>query len=834
MSLYFFFIFSEGKIRYSLKTYLCLFLVMDDVYEETREILEEKSGLKSSIEEIYKIDRDKETWTFHDISVDSGVFGELVSRGIIEKKGGRYRLKDRKAVKSAIKKEKKPEKKEHSREKYFSNNIFTRLKDFIGKISNKYYIYFLFLFGGFSVLFFRGYMYKKIFRGGDIVLSGNDPYFYRYLVENNVLENNLIGVFYNLPRSVENGEPLMVSTLSLFSEVLGGTPKDTGMILAIYPVISALITAIIIYFVTLKTSNDRLIATSSLFIFSVLPTHTLRTSLGFADHHGFDYLWLSITLLGLVLLSEKRYREKHDLKKDLGLKEFVYISILGVGVSGQTLAWEGGPLLLGVVFVYIFFRGILDLYLGVSPLFSNIPILTGLLVGGIISSIFHIGIGWQKGVVGFFPLILLVLGVSIVGLTEISYRYGFSIVKTVGFVVSVFVFYALVFLFFIPEYIGVFQRNLDVLFGLSGSLIYETRPLFSPRDVFLPIKLIGLFGVISIIYMCYFLIKSFKKQNPRLLCVCIFGLYFLFLSLIQNRFAGQLSLIIPIVMSIGLIDIGQKLKIIKQKPLFRDSKSKKKEGPNKSNLEGNSFSGFFDVLDLRSSFLLVVLFLVLGSTNIGYTYVLADDSVIPQNQHSTAKWMESYSERQGWSYPQNYVFSDWDKNRHYNYFVNGQSRSYGFAQNNYNDFIVSSSPKKWYNRLKDRVGFIVMDPFRVKNNYPETMYSRLQQNLGSNNGETPGVGNYRILYINKGIRVFSLVPGVKINGTENSNTSFYVYTNVSIENVDQKFLYKRKVKTDKKGRYTIQLAHPGIYKIGNKTFEVTEKQILNGEKINID
>jgi dolichyl-diphosphooligosaccharide--protein glycosyltransferase len=57
---------------------------------------------------------------------------------------------------------------------------------------------------------------SDVYRNGDVVLSGNSPYHYRFLVEQ-ILQ------FGHLPGNVTTGEPLFVATATLVAEVLGGT-----------------------------------------------------------------------------------------------------------------------------------------------------------------------------------------------------------------------------------------------------------------------------------------------------------------------------------------------------------------------------------------------------------------------------------------------------------------------------------------------------------------------------------------------------------------------------------------------------------------------------------
>lgn len=49
-----------------------------------------------------QVDTEHSVWTFEDIEADTGLFGELVSRGIVEKQDDGYSLADPTAVDAAL------------------------------------------------------------------------------------------------------------------------------------------------------------------------------------------------------------------------------------------------------------------------------------------------------------------------------------------------------------------------------------------------------------------------------------------------------------------------------------------------------------------------------------------------------------------------------------------------------------------------------------------------------------------------------------------------------------------------------------------------------------
>ncbi|WP_436932551.1 glycosyltransferase family 39 protein [Halosimplex halobium] len=73
-----------------------------DTYRSVTTLLEERPDFEAAIEEILRVDREKGRWDFDDISLESGPFGEIVSRGIVEKDGSSYTVADRRAVERAL------------------------------------------------------------------------------------------------------------------------------------------------------------------------------------------------------------------------------------------------------------------------------------------------------------------------------------------------------------------------------------------------------------------------------------------------------------------------------------------------------------------------------------------------------------------------------------------------------------------------------------------------------------------------------------------------------------------------------------------------------------
>jgi dolichyl-diphosphooligosaccharide--protein glycosyltransferase len=276
---------------------------MTDVRETTEEFLVENPGIQDDFEELVAVDAANGTWAFDDIPLDSGTFGEVVSREIVEKHEGEYRLRDRDAVEQALgladeTEETADTETEKSRNvPSFSDSILESDVDRVTALS---------LAGALAlVVLFRVLPFSSVFRDDDVVLSGNDPYAYRYLVHQLLAESGSVldvSVLSSLPGGISHGEPLYVATLWWISALFGGTGA-ADYVLALYPVVSAVVTALLVYVLTVRVTEDKRAGIAAVALLAVIPAHAFRTGLGFADHHAFDYPILALSLLTLVFVA---------------------------------------------------------------------------------------------------------------------------------------------------------------------------------------------------------------------------------------------------------------------------------------------------------------------------------------------------------------------------------------------------------------------------------------------------------------------------------------------------------------------------------------------------
>jgi dolichyl-diphosphooligosaccharide--protein glycosyltransferase len=216
-----------------------------------------------------------------------------------------------------------------------------------------------------------------------------------------------------------------------------------------------------------------------------------------------------------------------------------------------------------------------------------------------------------------------------------------------------------------------------------------------------------------------------------------------------------------------------------------------------------------------------------------FTAVIGSRATTDRRRYAAARWMREYAERRGWSPSNRYVLSEWGENRMYNYFVAGRSRSYGYAQRNYGRFLFSTNPGEWYDRLKGRVRFVVVEG-RPVDLPPYSTYDTLFERFGSAGERAPGLAHYRAVYADRaaGIVAFTLVPGATIEGRTDGTGTVAVSTEVTLP--EASFTYERRVRPDADGSYAVRVPYPGAYRVDGRRVVVEEAAVEDGRRVPVE
>lgn len=803
---------------------------MVDVRIQTEEFLEEHPDTRADLRELLDTDAESRPWAFDDVSLDSGYFGEIVSRGIVEDDGDGYRLADRQAVTAALDgAPPEPDAEPADTDGASLSDVDLEAVDVLPTVDHRV----AFALTGALVLvaLFRSVSLPVVFRQGDVVLLFNDPYFYRYWADRLAAQATGpfdFGVLGSLPGGIARGEPLLATTLWWFTEVLGGNQSASGVVLALYPVPVTVISGVFVYFLSREVTDDPRVGVASVVTLAVTPIHANRTSLGFGDHHAFDYLWLSVTAVGLLFVLSSE-RELRDLKLWSG------VAVLGVGVGAQTLAWDAGPLLLVPAGVVAVLAVLFDIRDGRSPARTGVPVSAGVGVGAVITLVAHTEFGWHTSLVAFSPTLLFgaITGVTLLGM--IAYRTGTSLRVFAGLLVVGSLVGGVVVTGLLPELVPKLTTQFDRLTATRS--IVETRSLIAGQSGLFA-GIVVSFGPVLVLGIPYLLWASWRAPRDvsrRWLVLGVYTWYFFALSLVQVRFAGQLALFGAVFAGLGFVHVAAWIDLARPPRLFTDADE---ESPSATSHVRRGAEDVGDSTDMgltwpdrRQVVLLTALGLFVCSIGLVVTPSVVTGGSYSEAQHQVADQARSYSTAHDLNYPENYVLSRWGDNRMYNYFVNGESREYGYARQRYSRFGVGTDPEQYYRNVGDRVGFVVIGPGYDSSN---RLHDQLVNDYGSRGeNDRSGLSHYRVLWTgdSKAYTLVRLVPGATITGEGPPRSQLTVSTQVDIG--DRTVDYERRVRTDANGSFSVTVPYPGQYSVGESAVRVSERAVENGSTVSL-
>ena len=777
---------------------------MTDVRDAADALLADRPELEGDLRTVLDVDAEHDRWAFDDVPLDSGAFGELVSREIVEKVDGKYRVADRGAVRRAIEGEERVDSGESTPSVDLDLDLPPR------RVS-------LAILGSLAlVLVFRLFAYPSVFRAEHVVLLGNDPYFYRYFLLESLEQGASVA---SLPDSTLLGEPLLIATLLAATKLLGGTVESADLVLAWYPVVAGLVTAALVYVLAVQVTEDRRVGVASVVMLAVTPVHAYRTAIGFADHHAFDYVWLAITAVAAVALLQRTSTDEDD-GKVLTPWTLALGGVVAVGVAGQVLAWNAGPVLLLPLALYGVLRATAAVNAGVSPS-ADLLLAVAVGMGGVLAFAAHTTLGWQESYIVVTPLLLAAGLVAVIAVGELAQRQGLSARLTAG---SVAVTGAAVFAVAyttLPAFATEFTQELGRLVQ-AGSVagIAETASLFGTQygTIVGPFFFFGLSLFFALPYMAWSLVGGWTQNRPGWLLVGSYGGVFFLLALLQVRFAGQLALFSSVFAGVAVVHLSAITGATVRPAMLADDglDTWSERAPDVPAVS-------LPNRDVAMAVGMIVL--LVGGLGAVISPARTTSLMVNDESYEAATFMDEYATDAGWEYPQNYVFSEWGESRTYNAIVSGESRSYGFAQRYYEEFLLSTNASNWYQRLNDRTGFVVVDRHSGLSDVDDgMMYNRLH----AWGNET---GHYRAVWASEdgSMKVFTLVPGATVTGSAEPNATVTATTTVDV--AGEAVTYSRTVTTDGSGTYSVRVPYAGTYEVGSADVTVSEEAVVSGKTV---
>jgi dolichyl-diphosphooligosaccharide--protein glycosyltransferase len=659
---------------------------------------------------------------------------------------------------------------------------------------------------------------RSVFRGDWIVLVSNDPYFYRYLVDQSLAG----GPIPSLPDLALRGEPLLVATLAVAAAPFGPGTWGSGAVVAWYPVVAAVCTAGLVYAAATRLTDDARVGLAAAGLLAVTPAHAYRTGLGVADHHAFDYLWLALTAFVLVELLSRSARDR---------RTWLAAGGLAVAVAAQTLAWEAAPLLLFPLAPALALTALVEVRRPDAERLT--PVVAGLVGGAALASAAHVALGWQAAATVYALDLLALGGVALLALVLLARRTGtpwpwVAAAEAVGGVAAVLA----------------VSRLPAIATRLEGGLAFfgstQAAELAGVGSNYGPVGVLVILGFAPVLAGPTLLLaarEAWQRLDPAWFVVGVAVVHFGVLASLQRRFGGELAPFAAILGGVGFVALASWFDLaVPPRPLRRDAGSTAPDGGDEALVVPDR---------TRLALLGGLAGVAVGSGSL-YTALIDRRLVIADATYEAARWLADHVEEEGIPYPENYVLSKWGRNRVYNYFVNGEAASYGYARRTYEDFLFSNDGDEWYGEFADRVGFVVTrDLPHLGLIGASTVQSCLHDRFGSATvGDVGGAGHFRALYASEtgdGARkVFRVVPGATVRGTadppdpddDDGRQTVRLVTDVSIDGADFEYV-RRAAVTD--GSFEVTVAYPGTYRIDDDgtTVTVAERAVRDGETVRV-
>ena len=790
-------------------------MTQERVEEATRSFLADHPDLDDELESLLEREQTEGSWAYDDTTVDSGRFGELVSREFVEQTDdGNYQFTDPKAVETVLSGATATDTATTASEPTsdgisFDVSLPNADPYVVGPIAAALLL----------VAAVRMMYYRTVFRDGRVVSPLNDPYFFRYWQERLLDQSSGIADIGMLATIGEQtGVRPLTHTLNWWlTELLGGSPSAASTVAAWQPIVTTVLCALVLYALVIELTSDHRVALASLLFLAFTPVHAVYTVLGFIDHPPYQYLWLTLLAFSMVWLAVNLHRrmENHDpraaaLAHCRHPRTWWVAAVLGIAVATSAHAYGGSALTFIPVALYLGLRVVSDIRHDVPPLLANAPLLVGLGFGSLLAVGAHVVLSWHESIAVTVPTLVTVGGIVVALLATAWHRFDLPPAGLLGVELLIALVGGLAFRQLRPEDVSRLNDRASDLFGREG--VAETVSLFSTDlgIIMNPLTQIGIgfyFGLAALLLVSWYVTRQYE---PGWLVVVCFAWVYLLLAAIQARFAPQLSIFLSVFAGVGLIHLFGAIELIEKPQLFADPSDRTRRTISIPDLQ----RGAYLVVGIGLVLLLNLIFVpaLLGQIQHDDTF----DTAMAIDEH-TESLDSDHSE---------FVLSRWGDNRMYNYFVSGDAQGYGYARGNHETFIGSSDPDAQYDQHANRVGYVVL----VNDNLPpETTHHKLFEQFGAGN---ESVAHYQLLYTTDEVRAFALVEGAVINATVEPDATVTATTDVSV--MDESFTYRRNGTANASGTVEIRVAYPGEYDINGKTVTVTEQDVYRGRQVHVD
>lgn len=826
-----------------------------EIYDATWSLLDSNPDLQESIELVLNVDSEHEQWEFDDVKIDPGTFGKLVDRRIIRQDGNTYTVADHKAVHNAVTDFQRGKKKATSADRVSDSasvNISVskirsqvqargeELKDAVGPwvherstvvtpaLQSLHWNIVGLIIALTAVVGMRSLIADSVFRDGNIVSPANDPYYYRYVQAEMLEHADGITDIETLTELGEEGTRPLTHVLNWWiPELFGSSQTVADWTAGLLPVILAVVAGAVIYMLAVKVTADARVGIIAVLLYAVAPVHLVYTTVGFLEHRAHQYFWLILMAFTLAWLAvDVRQRVKQGADPEQAVSEHLWSRRTWVMTGVFTLAvavtphfWGGSPLHFVPVAGYIAVRVLLDVRNRVPPLHGLAPVLIGLGVGGQLAYVPHAVWEWRPMFAVITPLFIFGVGLVIALYAELGMRLE---VSPVGLLAGEGMLGAgglVAFWRLFPEEFTAARERADDLFFREGAV--ETGSLL--ESIQRPLIQIGPSFYLGIVGIIIGLLVVRRDYRPGWLLLTVFTLYYLLLATIQIRFAAHLVMFVSVFAGIAVLFLLSRINLVRPVQGIVDATAASVK-PRQTGLFTRIRSPTVPDKARTGILVLGVLAVVISGAFLSLEPILND--ITHEEEYEAAVEFNEQAEVLEQEYPENFVLSRWGDSRMYNYFVNGEARSYGYAQSNFEEFLNDIDPDAWYNEFEGRVGYIAVPPVPGDPG-EETVYHQLYDEAGLNDAST---SHYQYLGNKETLRMFAVVEGATI-AAPNASDELTATTSAGEEDA-----YTISEPVDEEpGKVTV--AYPGTYVVasGEKatTVQINDSDVYDGNEIEV-
>ncbi|MDJ1431966.1 MFS transporter [Halostagnicola sp. A-GB9-2] len=804
---------------------------------------EERVDGEETLETLLTVDDEHETWVFDDLPVDSGTFGELVSRGLVTKIDGEYRVSNRTGVRAGLEGE------EVVGDGSENDNGF-ELRAPIAFDPRAA----LALGGALVVLFFmRIVNYQSVFQGGEVVSPENDPYYYRHWMEELLSESDGVtdfGVIADMPDRAADTRPFTHAANWFFAELGGGGQWAADVVAAWLPVAMALVLGVVVYWLAIVVTDDVRVGVASVILLALTPIHAVYSGIGFLEHRPHQYLWLGVTLVTLAWLAvdlescRESRTEQRTSSRIPGLSPairahlrspwtWVAAVVLGIALTVSAHTWGGSVLLFIPAAAYVGFKVAMDARADLSPALANAPVVLGLLIAGVCSASLHVRWGWHDSFIAIIPMLVFAGALGVIGLGELWRRLEWPVGRLVGLEGVLVAGSVLAFSYLRPENWATLRARADDVVFREGAT--ETASLFALDQAVVqgPLAQLGVQFYVAVVVLGWACWIAYRRYEPAWLLLSTYVAFWLAMATFQVRFAAQLAVPLSVLGGFGLVYLIAWLDVGRLPAPFRERDETTERRRRDLTADGGTKKPSIVLpRDLSTVAHLALIGLIICGMSLVFAPSFAAQTAYDDAQVEATIAIAEHAEDVDREYPESYVLSQWGDNRMHNYFVNGHADGYSYADRNFQEFRTDDDPDGWYDQFEDDdVGYVVLTDSAGES--PDgSAQATLHEELGAGGHENDGLEHYKLLYADDDATAFAIVPGATLEGPVEATDHVTVSTEVEVDG--ETVEYEREVDVGDDGELEVVVPYAGDYAVDGTEVTVDETAVLDGEVVEFE